>query len=107
MNRRIELWSVNVSSTEFGLAQGETTINGVRTLELRRGLIDAALDRGGRFAAAECADATRAQVEAAYPMLAEFLAQARRYDPAGRLQNRWARRCRGLLQREACEVRWT
>ena len=25
------LWSVNVSSTEFGLAQGETTTSGVRT----------------------------------------------------------------------------
>ena len=86
---------------------GTTLGNGVRTEELRRWLLGAALARGGAFPAAECAGASREQAEACFPMLAEFLAQARRYDPAGRLQNRWLRRCRALLQREACDVRWS
>ena len=78
----------------------------VRATQLRRELIDAAIARGGSYPIACTPEATRAQAEACYPQLAEFLAEQRRIDPGGLMANAWLRHQRSLLGREACEVRW-
>ena len=79
----------------------------VRATQLRQALLDAAIARGGSFPLWETSEATRAQVEACYPQLRAFLAEKRRVDPAGRLVNPWYRHYRALLEREACEVRFS
>jgi FAD/FMN-containing dehydrogenase len=78
----------------------------VRGAQLRRALIDAAIAAGGSFQIASTIDATREQTEACYPQLGEFLAQKRRFDPAGRCVNDWyARQC-ALLNRSPSPVSW-
>jgi hypothetical protein len=77
----------------------------VRTTQLRRSLIDAALAQGGSFAVSCTPEATRAQVEACYPQLREFLAEKRRIDPGERLVNAWYRHYRRLFG-NPCAVRW-
>jgi hypothetical protein len=95
------------SEVALRLAEPAGTLGGaVRTTQLRRELIDAAIAHGGSFAIACTTDATRAQAETCYPMLARFLAEKRRFDPAEKLANAWYRHHRGLLGREACTVRW-
>jgi hypothetical protein len=78
----------------------------VRSTQLRRELIDAAIAHGGSFAIASTPQATRAQVEACYPGLPALLAEKRRLDPAERLVNSWYRHYRSLFGRTGCEVRW-
>jgi hypothetical protein len=78
----------------------------VRTTQLRRAMIDAAIARGGGYWIACTPEASREQAQACYPMLRGFLAEKRRLDPAERLHNAWYRHHRSLLAREACEVRW-
>jgi hypothetical protein len=78
----------------------------VRGVQLLRELIDAAIARGGTFPIACTPEATREQTEACYPQLAAFLAEQRRIDPAGAMENRWSRHQRSLLGRKPCEVRW-
>jgi hypothetical protein len=78
----------------------------VRTTQLRRELLDAAIARGGSFPLWCTTDATRAQAEACYPELRAFLAEKRRIDPSERLVNPWYRHYRGLFGRTACEVRF-
>ena len=78
----------------------------VRTTQLRRALLDAAIARGGSFPVWCAFDATRAQVEACYPQLRSFLAEKRRVDPAEKLTNAWYRHYRNLFARGACEVRF-
>jgi FAD/FMN-containing dehydrogenase len=78
----------------------------VRSAQLRRELIDAAIAAGGRFHIASTLDATREQAESCYPQLAAFLAHKRRFDPQERLVNPWYRHQRSLLGRPSCEVRW-
>jgi hypothetical protein len=78
----------------------------VRTTQLRRELIGAAIDCGGSFAIDRTAEATREQVEACYPQLKALLAEKRRIDPEGKISTPWYRHYRSLLGREACEVRW-
>ena len=78
----------------------------VRVAQLRRGIVDAAIERGGRFHISTTLEATREQLEACYPQLAEFLQHKRRFDPHERLTNRWYLRQRRLLAGEHCEVRW-
>jgi FAD/FMN-containing dehydrogenase len=70
----------------------------VHLTEVRRLLFAAALARGGSFPARAAYGASRAQLEAAYPELAAFLAEKRRYDPAERLQNDWYRGVTGMLR---------
>ncbi|HXM82912.1 MAG TPA: FAD-binding protein [Burkholderiales bacterium] len=79
----------------------------VRTTQLRRSLIDAAIAHGGAFPIACTPEATRAQTEACYPQLKAFLAQKRRFDPAERIVNPWYRHYCSLLGRESCDVRWS
>jgi FAD/FMN-containing dehydrogenase len=78
----------------------------VRSGQLRRELVDAAIALGGSFQIASTPDATRAQIEACYPQLKGFLAQKRRFDPNERLVNHWYWQQRNVLTSEACEVRW-
>jgi FAD/FMN-containing dehydrogenase len=89
-----------------GLGTGANLGAEVRHTQLRRSLIDLAIAHGGGFPIACTPEATRAQTEACYPQLANFLAEQRRIDPHERWTNGWLRRQRSLLTREPCEVRW-
>lgn len=78
----------------------------VRTTQLRRELLGAAIACGGSFPLWCTTDATREQAEACYPELRSFLAEKRRVDPAERMVNSWYAHYRGLFARKACEVRF-
>lgn len=78
----------------------------VRAVQLRRGLIDAAITAGGRLQIASTREATRQQIDACYPQLQAFLAHKRRFDRHERLTNGWYLQMRRLLDGEPCEVRW-
>jgi len=91
---------------EVGFADRGTLPSRVAATQLRRTLIAGALAQGGRFELATGLDASREQVEAAYPMFSAFLAEKRRHDPQERLDGAWYRHYRSLFQREPCEVRW-
>jgi hypothetical protein len=78
----------------------------VRKTQLRRELIDAAIDAGGSFQIARTPDASRDQVAACYPELPAFLAEKRRIDPHEKLVNAWYLHYRNLFNRPACETRW-
>ncbi len=58
----------------------------------QRSLLEAAIAQGGTFPASAAAVASRAQLEACLPALRGFIAEKRRYDPGGHLQNDWYRR---------------
>jgi FAD/FMN-containing dehydrogenase len=79
----------------------------VRSAQLRRELIDAAIKTGGSFQISSTRDATLEQTRACYPELAEFLAHKRRFDPNERLSSDWYAHQRRVLAFEPCEVRWT
>jgi FAD/FMN-containing dehydrogenase len=78
----------------------------VAAAEVRRALLKLALAHGGSFPIRDLRDATRSQLEACYPMIAAFLADKRRSDPADRLQNAWYRRLAATMRSEPCAVRW-
>ncbi len=90
----------------LGIPAGATLCSQVRTRQLKRELIDLAIAHGGRFPISCTREATRAQAEACYPQLADFLSEQRRVDPHERWSNAWLRHHRSLLGREACEVRF-
>ena len=79
----------------------------VRSVQLRRELIDIALAAGGGFPIADTFDASREQTEVCYPELKTLLAEKRRRDPEERLHSLWYRHYRGLLSRGTCQVRWS
>lgn len=93
---------------EVGIRLGTATSIGgaVRTAQLASDLIDVAITHGGSFPIATTPQATRAQAEACYPRLKEFMAEKRRIDPAERLTNAWYTRYRTLLYGESVAVRW-
>lgn len=74
--------------------------------QLRGRLIDLAIAFGGAVMPAMLPLATRAQAAACYPMLAAFLAEKRRLDPAERVVSPWYRGVRRAWRAEACRVRW-
>jgi hypothetical protein len=78
----------------------------VRSVQLRRGLIDAAIDSGGSFPIARTRDATREQVAACYPELPAFLAEKRRIDPSEKLVNPWYLHQRSLFDCKPCTLRF-
>jgi FAD binding domain len=91
---RIDYWT----RTTLGASVG--------ALQLRARLIDLALGAGGSFAPGALPFATRAQAEAAYPMLGAFLAEKRRLDPAERITTPWYQGARRTWRSEPCVVRW-
>ena len=78
----------------------------VRTTQLRRDLIEAAIGLGGSFAVSCTPEATRSQVEACYPQLPGFLAEKRRLDPGERMVNPWYLHYRRLFSGQGCAVRF-
>lgn len=74
--------------------------------QLRGRLLDLAIGAGGSFMPRLLPLATRAQAAAGYPMLAGFLAEKRRLDPAERVPCPWYRGVRRAWRAEACTVRW-
>jgi len=75
-------------------------------MQLRGRLIDLAIGAGGSFMPRMLPLATRAQAAACYPMLAVFLAEKRRLDPAERVPCPWYRGVHRAWRAEACTVRW-
>jgi hypothetical protein len=90
----------------LGLARAPGLGASVQAAQLRRELIDAAIDAGGSFQIATTLDASGEQTRRCYPQLADFLAHKRRFDPYERLSSGWYRHQRSLMARERCEVRW-
>lgn len=88
------------------LAQPPVLGVAVRATQLRRSLIDAAIAQGGSFAVSCTPEATRAQAEACYPQLPQFLAEKRRMDPCERVVTPWYRHYQRLFSGQACAVRW-
>lgn len=78
----------------------------VRLEEACRRLAALALEHGGGPSLSYGTYASRAQIEASYPMLAGFLAEKHSHDPAGHFNNAWSRHYMQLLRREACAMRW-
>lgn len=78
----------------------------VRLEEACRRLALLALEQGGGLSLSHGTYASRDQVEASYPMIAGFLAEKHRHDPAGHFNNAWSRHYTQLLRREACAMRW-
>jgi FAD/FMN-containing dehydrogenase len=62
-----------------------------------RSLIEMAITRGGRYYLTYHRYATRAQVEACYPQLPDFLRLKRKYDPEERFQSEWYRFYRAMF----------
>lgn len=73
--------------------------------QLRARLIELAVAAGGSFSPAHLPHARRVQAEHCYPMLGEFLAEKRRYDPAERVAGTWYRDVRCLWRRESGAAR--
>jgi hypothetical protein len=95
------------SELRLCIAQPRGLGGAVRTAQLRRELLDAAIAVGGSFPIASTPDATREQTEACYPQLKSFLAEKRRFDPHERVVNAWYVHQRDLLNRENVDVRWS
>ena len=91
----------------LSIAQPRGLGGAVRTAQLKRELIDAAIAAGGSFPIACTPDATREQMEACYPQLKSFLAEKRRFDPYDRVVNAWYLHQRCVLKRENVDVRWS
>jgi FAD/FMN-containing dehydrogenase len=68
-----------------------------RSADAFRRLIDLATRRDGSYYLTYHRHATRAQVEACYPRMREFLARKLEHDPDERFQSDWYRHHRGLL----------
>jgi FAD/FMN-containing dehydrogenase len=94
------------ASLTLHLAERQTIGGSVRSTQLRRELIDAAIARGGGFPIACTPEATREQTEACYPQLKTVLAEKRRIDPDEKLVNAWYQHYRSLLGRTSCTERW-
>jgi FAD/FMN-containing dehydrogenase len=68
-----------------------------QTAEAFRSLIEMAIARGGRYYLTYHRYASRAQVEACYPQLPEFLRLKKKHDPDERFQSDWYRFYRTLF----------
>jgi len=79
----------------------------VRTAQVQRTLVEAAISRGGSFELAPGAFVSREHVLHCYPMMTAFFAEKQRYDPGERFENEWTRRYRTLLRRDTFRVRWS
>lgn len=91
---------VEYAALELEFRMRDTVGACVSGAQLRAGLIELALAAGGSVLPAQLPQLTRAQAEHCYPMLAEFLAEKRRYDPAERVAGAWYRSVRNLWRRD-------
>jgi hypothetical protein len=78
----------------------------VAAAQLARRLLDLAVEGGGSFPPSLLPIATRAQAEACYPMLAQFIAEKRRLDPAERIASPWYRSVCRAWRDAPCRVRF-
>jgi hypothetical protein len=88
------------ASLDIEFRMRETAGACVSGTQLRATLIELALAAGGSLAPAHLPHATRAQAAHCYPMLGEFLAEKRRYDPGEHVAGAWYRAVRNLWRRE-------
>ena len=79
----------------------------VAAAQVRKDLIDAALEHGGRFDLDTGFDASRRQVLAGYPGISAFVAEAKRFDPGGRFAGPWLRHYAALLACGPVAGRWS
>ena len=77
--------------TIFNLHVEHTPAGIERSAEAFRALINMAIRRGGSYFLTYHRHATRKQVEACYPQMADFLRLKRKYDPELRFQSDWYR----------------
>lgn len=77
--------------TIFNLHVEHTPAGVERSADAFRSLIDMAIRRGGSYFLTYHRHASREQVEACYPQMAEFLRLKHRYDPGLRFQSEWYR----------------
>jgi FAD/FMN-containing dehydrogenase len=80
--------NLHVTHTPDGLARAEANF---------RRIIARAVERGGKYFLTYHRWATREQVEACYPQLAEFLTLKQRYDPGELFQSDWYRHYRAMF----------
>ncbi len=80
--------NLHVTHTPEGLAHAEANF---------RRIIARAIERGGKYFLTYHRWATREQVEACYPQMAEFLRLKREYDPEERFQSDWYRHYRTMF----------
>jgi len=88
------------------LRQPRSLGGNVRTAQMQRTLVEAAISRGGSFELATSTFVSREHVMHCYPMMTAFFAEKRRYDPGERFENEWTRRYRAILRRDSFRVRW-
>lgn len=81
----------------FNLRTAHTPAGVAATANAFRHLHDAAIARDGSFFLTYHRFATKAQIEACYPQMPEFLRLKRRYDPAERFQSDWYRHHRAMF----------
>jgi hypothetical protein len=93
------------AALDIEFRMSETVGACVSATQLRARLIELAVAAGGSFAPAHLPCATRAQAAHCYPMLGEFLAEKRRFDPAERVAGAWYRAVRNLWKRDYCAAR--
>lgn len=79
----------------------------VSAVQLRTRLLELAVAAGGSFMPADLPLATRALVEACYPMLGAFLDEKRRLDPRQRVNPSWYRHASRVWSGQPCRIRWS
>jgi FAD/FMN-containing dehydrogenase len=80
--------NLHVTHTTDGLTRAETNF---------RRVIDRAVEHGGKYFLTYHRWATREQVEACYPQMAEFLTLKQQYDPGELFQSDWYRHYRAMF----------
>jgi FAD/FMN-containing dehydrogenase len=78
----------------------------VAAAQLCARMLDLAVEAGGSFLPSLLPIASRAQAEACYPMLAQFIAEKRRLDPAERFASPWYRSVCRAWRAAPCRVRF-
>jgi len=81
--------NLHVTHTPDGIARAEANF---------RRVIDRAIEHGGKYFLTYHRWATREQVEACYPRMAEFLTLKQQYDPGELFQSDWYRHYRAMFK---------
>jgi FAD/FMN-containing dehydrogenase len=89
-----ESWACTI----FNLHVEHTPAGIERSADAFRALIDMAVRRGGSYFLTYHRYASRQQVEAAYPMFADFLRRKLAHDPDERFQSEWWRHYRAMFR---------